>query len=156
MEQLILVAARTGVGVCASSDLPVHAARAPVRGLDSPALRGVAGLGPADPSLELFAEALRELGVDWPDEPTTHLVLACEAASAIPASDDSGTVIELAESVCFHPALADSGHGRRLGRRFCAVFLVGDPADRERACADVSAGARALVDAWSPCSAGLP
>ncbi|MEY9212848.1 hypothetical protein NI17_003680 [Thermobifida halotolerans] len=154
MERLLLVAARAVIGFRGHTDLPTHAAHALARGLDSPALREVAGLGPTDPAREVFAEALRELGADWPDEPTAHLLLAREAASAILAEEDGDTVRELAETVYLHLCHARTGHERWLD--FC-FSLECPPSTRDRLLADIRSAARALPDVpLSPCRAGVP
>ncbi len=65
------------------ADLPMVAAQALARGLDSPALREVAGLGRADPAEELFTEALAELGLSWPTPGQAHLYAARHLCSRL-------------------------------------------------------------------------
>jgi hypothetical protein len=70
VELLEVIAARLVVGEQASEDLPGLATEALVRGLDSPSLREAAGLSPRDvrAAREAFVNALRELGLQLPDE----------------------------------------------------------------------------------------
>lgn len=68
-----------------SEDLPEIATEALLRGLDSPALRLLAGQSRADvrDSADLFRTALDELGIDLPDADTANWNLARRTASKI-------------------------------------------------------------------------
>ena len=80
-----MAAWRMAIGSVRSEDLPDMAADALVRGLDSPALRMLAGQ-PRDAvrdSADLFRAALEELGIDLPDADTAHWLLARQTATDI-------------------------------------------------------------------------
>ncbi len=70
METLRLVAAKLAMGDQPSEELPRLATEALLRGLDSPALAVAAGARPSDvrDARDVFVAALRELGIDPPDE----------------------------------------------------------------------------------------
>src|SRR3954452_16663594 len=74
-------------GSLASEDLPEIATEALVRGLDSPALRVLAGQSRDDvrDSAELFRVALDELDIDLPDADSAQWYLARRAAGDIVA-----------------------------------------------------------------------
>ncbi|WP_306370792.1 hypothetical protein [Nocardiopsis sp. CC223A] len=97
-EQLVdAVIGRTHV------DLPMVAAEALARGLDSPALREVAGLGRADPAEEPFAEALAELGLSWPGYGEAHVYAARRIRTRTLAGDpDAREAVRAAEAVYGH------------------------------------------------------
>jgi hypothetical protein len=75
------------VGSLASEDLPEIATEALVRGLDSPALRVLAGQSrdAVRDSADLFRVALGELGIDLPDADTAQWRLARRTAGDIVA-----------------------------------------------------------------------
>jgi hypothetical protein len=66
MERLRAAAARLALGEQPAEDLPMIAAEALARGVDGPLLRELAGLSRTDPSAELFAAAMAELGSPVP------------------------------------------------------------------------------------------
>ena len=80
-----LVAAKWSLGLLPSDALPRLATDALEAGLDTPALRLVAGeLHPTlDETGALFDEALDELGVDVPDRSRAALIVAKEYATQI-------------------------------------------------------------------------
>lgn len=82
-----MAAWRLAAGNLASEDLPDIATAALVRGLDSPALRVLAGQSRNDvrDSMDLFRTALAELGMDLPDADSAHWCLARRTAAAIVA-----------------------------------------------------------------------
>ncbi|MFL1429669.1 MULTISPECIES: hypothetical protein [unclassified Nocardiopsis] len=89
-------------------DLPMAAAQALARGLDSPSLREVAGLGRTDPAEEPFTEALAELGLSWPGYGEAHLHAArrvcsrllAEAAEAADPAEVAGAAEEVYHHLC--------------------------------------------------------
>ncbi len=98
-------------------DLPMVAAQALARGLDSPALREVAGLGRADPALEPFTAALAELGLAWPTEGEAHLAAARRVCAGLLAGEPDGArAARAAETVYDHlcrvASLGEGDHGR--------------------------------------------
>lgn len=82
-----MAAWRLAAGSLPSEDLPEIATDALVRGLDSPALRILAGQPRNDvrESADLFRAALDELGIDLPDPDSAHWHLARRAARDIVA-----------------------------------------------------------------------
>ncbi|GAA2382631.1 hypothetical protein GCM10010420_00720 [Streptomyces glaucosporus] len=66
MERLYEAAVRLALGEQPAEELPMVAAGALARGVDGPALRALAGLSRHDPSVELFREAMDELGAPVP------------------------------------------------------------------------------------------
>ena len=87
VDPLEVAAWRMAVGSLASEDLPEIATEALVRGLDSPALRILAGQSRGDvrDSADLFRVALNELGIYPPDADTAHWRLARRTADDIVA-----------------------------------------------------------------------
>jgi hypothetical protein len=92
VDPLEVAAWRMAVGQLASEDLPELATEALVRGLDSLALRELAGQAPDDvrDSADLFRVALAELGIELPDSETAEWRLARRVASEIVAGTISG------------------------------------------------------------------
>lgn len=80
-----MAAWRMAAGRLRSEDLPEIATEALIRGLDSPALRLLAGQSRDDvrDSADLFRTAVGELGVDLPDSDTANWNLARRTASEI-------------------------------------------------------------------------
>ncbi len=86
-DALEVAACQMAVGKLVSEELPELAAQALVRGVDSPALRELAGQRPDDvrASGDLFRVALSELGIDLPDSDVAEWRLACRVAAEIVA-----------------------------------------------------------------------
>jgi hypothetical protein len=86
-EPLEVAAWQVAVGRLASEDLPEIATEALVRGLDSPALRVLAGQARWDvrDSSDLFRVALDELGIELPDTDRAQWHLARRTAGEIVA-----------------------------------------------------------------------
>jgi hypothetical protein len=86
-DPLEVAAWRVAAGSVASEDLPEIATEALVRGLDSPALRVLAGQSRDDvrDSADLFRVALEELGIDLPDPDSAQWLLARRTAGDIEA-----------------------------------------------------------------------
>ncbi|QLH22571.1 hypothetical protein [Streptomyces sp. Rer75] len=70
MKHLRKTAVDLVLGEQSTHELPMLAAEALARGVDSPALRTLAGLSRADASRELFWQAMAELGFPRPDPET--------------------------------------------------------------------------------------
>ncbi|MFD8702336.1 hypothetical protein ACFV1W_06900 [Kitasatospora sp. NPDC059648] len=75
------------VGLAEPADLPMAAAHLLAAGLDSPALRDLAGRPRGDATDELFREALHELGTELPDEHTADLCLLHHLAARLSAGE---------------------------------------------------------------------
>lgn len=106
-------------------DLPMIAARALARGVDSPSLREVAGLGRTDPAAEDFSRALSELGLAWPTEDEAHLYAARRICAGLLLGDLAPTeAVEKAEAVYHHLcSVATAGGGRYDYLGFLQVTL---------------------------------
>ncbi|MFJ1758205.1 hypothetical protein [Kitasatospora sp. NPDC088134] len=88
MDQVFAVAWQYVVGVVESADLPMQAARLLAAGLDSPALRDLAGRSRAEDTTELavlFRQAVHELGSSVPDEETAERCLLHHLAGGLAA-----------------------------------------------------------------------
>lgn len=86
-DPLEVAAWRVAAGSLVSEGLPQIATEALVRGLDSPALRVLAGQSPGDvrDSADLFRVALGELGIDLPGPDSAQWLLARRTAGQIVA-----------------------------------------------------------------------
>jgi len=85
VDPVQVAAWRMAAGRLRSEDLPEIATEALIRGLDSPALRLLAGQSRDDvrDSADLFRTAVGELGIDLPDADTANWNLARRTASEI-------------------------------------------------------------------------
>ncbi|MCU1496813.1 MAG: hypothetical protein JWM47_766 [Acidimicrobiales bacterium] len=83
LPELVLALNSLVVGEQAPEDLPELCTKALVAGLDSPALREVAGLRPADyqDARERFFVAMQELGYERPSPSAARWVLVCSWAA---------------------------------------------------------------------------
>ncbi|MEU0487905.1 hypothetical protein ABZ249_01655 [Nocardiopsis sp. NPDC006139] len=128
------------------ADLPMVAAQALARGLDSPALREVAGLGRADPAEELFTEALAELGLSWPTPGQAHLYAARHLCSRLlGGAPDAARAAAAAEDVYHHLCLvAAHGEGDHDYRSFLDLAYEWD-ADRRAGVVPAPGRERAVV-----------
>jgi hypothetical protein len=91
MQQLRFEAARFTLGWLAAPELPMIAAEALTRGVDSPALRIAAGLSRRDAVTEVFAEAMAELGILIGDQVAArHLIMGRTAQDILAAAVDPG------------------------------------------------------------------
>ncbi|MGA5821647.1 hypothetical protein ACPC54_27725 [Kitasatospora sp. NPDC094028] len=87
MDQLHTLTWQYVAGLVPSEDLPMAAARLLAAGLDSPALRDLAGRPRHDPIHELFLTALAELGAALPDEATAERHLLHHLAARVTAGE---------------------------------------------------------------------
>ncbi|WP_157597288.1 hypothetical protein [Streptacidiphilus rugosus] len=88
MDQLFTVAWQYVVGIVRSEDLPMQAARLLAAGMDSPALRDLAGRGRREVTTELaalFRQAVHELGGSMPDQETAERCLLHHLAGRLAA-----------------------------------------------------------------------
>ncbi|MDT0330572.1 hypothetical protein [Nocardiopsis lambiniae] len=111
-------------------DLPMLAAEALARGLDSPSLREVAWLGRTDPTLVLFDRALDELGLAWPTGDEAHLYAARRICARLLDGDpDASAAVGAAEDV-YHHLCGAAAEGARTHDHllFLHVFLEWDAA----------------------------
>lgn len=85
MEVLELIAAKLVLDEQPSEELPAVAADALSRGVDSPALRALAGTSPREvrDARDLFIAALDELGIASPDEQDALWHVACDMLERI-------------------------------------------------------------------------
>ena len=88
MQQLRDVAVRLAMDEPVGDDLAMAAAHALARGIDSPSLRVLAGLsrGESREAVDLFRQAMDELGSPVPDEDGARLHLMRQAAATIVAA----------------------------------------------------------------------
>ncbi|MGW2373060.1 MULTISPECIES: hypothetical protein [Kitasatospora] len=75
------------VGLVEPADLPMAAAHLLAAGLDSSALRDLAGRSRGDSTDEVFREALHQLGTTLPDERTADLCLLHDLAGRLAAGE---------------------------------------------------------------------
>ncbi len=148
-DPLEVAAWRMAAGNLASEDLPEIATEALVRGLDSPALRVLAGQSRDDvrDSADLFGLALDELGIDLPDADSALWHLARRAAGDMVAGQ-----IRPARGVAeLWPAylkVRDNGDLRIFAG--LASTLEDHPEDAEHIEADMVAAARELLTRPAP------
>lgn len=101
--------------------LPMPAARALARGLDSPAPREVAGSGRVDPAAEAFSFALREPGLSWPTEGEAHLHAARRLCACLFEGDPGPAESVNAAEEVYHHLCTVASEG--AGRYDCIGFL---------------------------------
>jgi hypothetical protein len=148
-DPLEVAAWRMAVGTLASEDLPEIATEALVRGLDSPALRVLAGQARCDvrDSADLFRVALDELGIELPDADHAQWHLARRTAGDIVAGrirpGRGANELWLA-----HQKVRDSGDLRIFVG--LASTLDDHPEDTEHIEADIVAAARELLARPAP------
>lgn len=88
MDQLFTVAWQYVIGIVQSEDLPMQAAQLLAAGMDSPALRDLAGRGRREVTTELsalFQQAVQELGGSMPDGETAERCLLHHLAGELAA-----------------------------------------------------------------------
>jgi hypothetical protein len=148
-DPLEVAAWRLVVGRLASEDLPEVATEALVRGLDSPALRALAGQSRDDvrDSADLFRAALEELGIDLPDADSAQWRLVRRTAAEMMAGrirpSDGANELWLA-----YQNVRDNGDLRIFVG--LASMLDDHPEDAEQLEADMVAAARELLARPAP------
>ncbi|MEU9045420.1 MULTISPECIES: hypothetical protein [unclassified Kitasatospora] len=85
MEQLLTLAWQYRAGLVPNEELPIAAAHLLVAGLDSPALRELAGLSRSDSNAELFPVVLGEFGTALPDQDITECCVLHHVADRLVA-----------------------------------------------------------------------
>ena len=148
-DPLEVAAWRKAAGSLASEDLPEIATEALVRGLDSPALRVLAGQSRNDvrDSADLFRVALDELGIDLPDADSAQWHLARRTAGDIVAGR-IGPARGATELWLAYLKVRDNGDLRIFVG--LASMLEDHPQDAEQIEADMVAAARELLARPAP------
>jgi hypothetical protein len=148
-DPLEVAAWRIAVGGLASDELSEIATEALIRGLDSPALRVLAGQARWDvrDSSDLFRVALDELGIELPDADRAQWRLARRTADDI-VTGRMGAARGANELWLAHQKVRDSGDLRIFVG--LASTLDDHPDDVERIEADIIAAARELLDRPAP------
>ncbi|WDQ02781.1 hypothetical protein PVK74_13630 [Micromonospora chalcea] len=115
MERLRDLAVRLAMDEPVGDDLAMAAAHALARGVDSPSLRGLAGLskGQSREAVDLFRQAMEELGSPVPDESGARLHLMRAAAASI--IDGEGDPEDLAHEIYWQSSYFPSGKAARGG-----------------------------------------
>lgn len=148
-DPLEVAAWRMAARSLASEDLPEIATEALVRGLDSPALRVLAGQSRDDvrDSADLFRVALDELGIDLPDADSAQWHLARRTAGDIVAGR-IGPARGATELWLAYLKTRDNGDLRVFVG--LASMLDDHPEDAEQIEADMVAAARELLARPAP------
>ncbi|SIM57590.1 hypothetical protein [Micromonospora cremea] len=122
MEQLRDLAIRLALGESVGDDLPIAAAYALTGGFDSPALRELAGLSKGQPreAVDLFRQAMEELGWAVPDESAARLHLMRKAASDLLAG--RGDPEDLAHEIYWQACYSGLPGLRAVGDRFLELY----------------------------------
>ncbi|MEV4519869.1 hypothetical protein AB0J77_06525 [Micromonospora tulbaghiae] len=128
MEHLRDLAVRLAMDEPVGDDLPMAAAHALTRGVDSPGLRELAGLskGQSREAVDLFRQAMDELGSPMPDERGARLHLMRQAAADIVAGD--GDAEDLAYEIYWHAAYSQLPELRPVADRFLELYAGWGPA----------------------------
>lgn len=126
MEQLRDLAIRLAMGKSIVDDLPMAAAHALAGGFDSPTLRELAGLSKGQPreAVDLFRQAMDELGWPVPDESAARLHLMRNGASDLLAG--RGDPEDLAHEVYWHACYSGLPELRAVGDRFLELYAGWD------------------------------
>ncbi|MCT2276752.1 hypothetical protein [Micromonospora chalcea] len=147
MERLRDLAVRLAMDEPVGDDLPMAAAQALARGVDSPSLRELAGLskGQSREAVDLFRQAMEELGSPVPDESGARLHLMRVAAANIVAGE--GDPEDLAHEIYWQSSHFLSPELREVGYRFLHLCAeCGVPPDRtEEAVAAMKEAARSFL-----------
>ncbi|MCG5467962.1 hypothetical protein LADH09A_001812 [Micromonospora sp. LAH09] len=122
MGQLRGFAIRLAMDEPVGDDLPMAAAYALTRGVDSPSLRELAGLskGQSREAVDLFRQAMNELGCPVPDESGARLHLMREAAANIVAG--KGDPEDLAHEIYWQACGSGMPELRTVGDRFLELY----------------------------------
>jgi hypothetical protein len=122
MEQLRGLAIRLAMDESVGDDLPMAAAHALTRGVDSPSLRELAGLSKGQPreAVDLFRQAMHELGCPVPNKSGARLHLMREAAANIVAG--KGDPEDLAHEIYWQAYYSGMPELRAVGDRFLELY----------------------------------
>ncbi|MFG3684385.1 hypothetical protein ACGF5H_30265 [Micromonospora chalcea] len=122
MEQLRDLAVRLAMDEPVGDDLAMAAAHALARGVDSPSLRELAGLskGQSREAVDLFRQAMEDLGSPVPDESGARLHLMRAAAASI--IDGEGDPEDLAHEIYWQSSYFPSPELREVGYRFLILY----------------------------------
>ncbi|MEU8421903.1 hypothetical protein AB0C15_13605 [Micromonospora sp. NPDC048835] len=152
MQQLRDLAIRLALDQPVGDDLPMAAAHALTRGVDSPSLRELAGLskGQSREAVDLFLQAMDELGCPVPDESGARLHRMREAAAHIVAGE--GDPEDLAHEIYWQACYSGMPELQAVGDRFLELYaLWGAAADQaEEVVAVMKAAARSFLRDSSP------
>ncbi|MEU8217166.1 hypothetical protein AB0C47_15465 [Micromonospora taraxaci] len=126
MEQLRDLAIRLAMDEPVGDDLPMAAAHALTRGVDSPSVRELAGLskGQSREAVDLFRQAMDELGYPVPDRSGARLHLMREAAASIVAG--KGDPEDLAHKIYWHACYSGLPDLQAVGDRFLELYAGWD------------------------------
>ncbi|EWM68293.1 MULTISPECIES: hypothetical protein [Micromonospora] len=153
MERLRDLAVRLAMDEPVGDDLAMAAAHALARGVDSPSLRELAGLskGQSREAVDLFRQAMEELGSPVPDESGARLHLMRAAAASI--IDGEGDPEDLAHEIYWQSSYFPSAELREVGYRFLHLYADcgAAPDQTEEAVAAMKEAARSFLhDHLSP------
>ncbi|MFE9193592.1 hypothetical protein ACFYL6_28730 [Micromonospora sp. NPDC007208] len=126
MEQLRGLAIRLTMDEPVGDDLPMAAAHALTRGVDSPSLRELAGLskGQSREAVDLFRQTMDELGCPVRDKSGARLHLMREAAANIVAG--KGDPEDLAHKIYWQACYSGMPELRAVGDRFLELYAGWD------------------------------
>ncbi|MEH0932661.1 hypothetical protein [Micromonospora sp. CPCC 205558] len=122
MEQLRNLGIRLALHGSVGDDLPMAAAHALTRGVDSPSLRELAGLSKGQPreAVDLFRQAMDELGCPVPGESAARLYLMRQAAAEILAG--KGDPEDLAHEIYWQAYYTGRPELRSVGDHFLELY----------------------------------
>lgn len=149
VRELRDLAVRLALGRLNGDDLPMAAASALAEGIDSPALRELAGLsrGESREAMDLFRVAMTELGHPVPDQRGARLHLMRAAATAIVTGE--GDPEDLAHEINWQACYSGSAELELIGRHFLELYAGWGvtAADEQESAAAVRAAAAELLRA---------
>ncbi|MET8043425.1 hypothetical protein ABZU25_21490 [Micromonospora sp. NPDC005215] len=147
MEQLRALGIRLAMDEPVGDDLPMAAAHALTRGVDSPSLRELAGLskGQSRDAVDLFRQAMDELGCPVPGKSGARLYLMHQAAANILAG--KGDPEDLAHEIYWHACYAGRPELRSVGDHFLKLYAGWGATykEAEEAVAAMKAAARSFL-----------
>ncbi|MEU8257284.1 hypothetical protein AB0C06_23795 [Micromonospora inaquosa] len=147
MEQLRDLGIRMAMYEPVGDDLPMAAAHALTRGVDSPSLRELAGLskGQSREAVDLFRQAMDELGSPVPDKSAARLHLMRQAAANILAG--KGDPEDLAHEIYWQACYSERPELRPVGDRFLELYAGWGATynEAEEAAAAMKAAARSFL-----------
>ncbi|GIJ43735.1 hypothetical protein Val02_06210 [Virgisporangium aliadipatigenens] len=152
MEDLGRAADDYILGLVGAEELPLAAAQALARGVDSPALRELAGLGRADvrDATDLFDRAMSELGRPLRAPRAVLWEQARQVAAGLLAGTATTPVAagRIAALLCSADHLDERGRSSELATRFEVLSVDWDdyPNDRPAIAEQIKAAAREVMD----------